>query len=44
MLWLTDYPNASSEEREVMLKAFADRLKIDVDELASEVGFTFGND
>ncbi|MBK9173221.1 MAG: hypothetical protein IPM28_09485 [Chloracidobacterium sp.] len=38
LLWLTDYPNSSRKEREVMLNAFAHRLKIGVDELAEEVG------
>lgn len=44
MLWLTEYPNAQREEREVMLIGFAERLKIDVDELASEVGFDLRRD
>ncbi len=44
MLWLTEYPKTSSQEREVMLNAFADRLKISVDELASEVGFHLRKD
>ncbi|MBX3297055.1 MAG: hypothetical protein KF762_15230 [Acidobacteria bacterium] len=44
LLWLSEYPNASRSEREVMLNAFADRMKIDVDDLAEEVGFHMRKD